>query len=100
MMDKEKFKQLPYREQLKVLMEEARKKKDTKMMRMIEEKLKEEKIALPPETIVKEEELISEPTLKSKPKAKEEQSTYELLKEVEELLIRAGMYKPRKLPSR
>lgn len=41
MVDVEKFKKLPYKEQLKVLMKEARKAKDIYAMLLIDEKMKE-----------------------------------------------------------
>ena len=37
----EKFKELPYKEQLKILMEEARKKKDIWLILVINDKMKE-----------------------------------------------------------
>ena len=41
MIDEEKFKQLPYREQLKILMEEARRQKDIWLMLKIDDAMKE-----------------------------------------------------------
>ena len=40
-MDEEKFKSLPYKEQLKVLIKEARKRKDIWLMLVINDKMKE-----------------------------------------------------------